>query len=130
MAQHNEQLVRQVFETLSDFNRPAEDMLCFFTEDYKQLVDGKELGLDDFIVHIKALRQKLKALDIDIQHIVTSPDAAATVHIAHVTRDSGEKSHIKVVAFYSFRDGKIAFVDELTHLLEGAESDKKLGSIQ
>jgi len=67
MAQNSEQLVRQVFETLSDFNRPAEEMLAFFTEDYRQLVDGKELGLNDFLIHIKALRQKLKALEIDIQ---------------------------------------------------------------
>lgn len=130
MAQNSEQLVRQVFETLSDFNRPAEEMLAFFTEDYRQIVDGKELDLNNFLIHIKALRQKLKALEIDIQHIISNKDAAATVHIAHVTRISGKKSRIKVVAFYSFRDGKIAFVDELTHPLEGKEGDQALGSVQ
>lgn len=130
MKPNSEQLIRQMFERLTDFNRPAEEMLGLFTADYRQLVDGKELNLNDFLIHIKALRTKLSALEIKILHIVTSSDAAATIHIAKATRISGETSLIKVVAYYGIKDGKIAFVDELTHLLEGGEADKALGSTQ
>ncbi|KAL2316489.1 SnoaL-like domain-containing protein [Schizosaccharomyces pombe] len=130
MSQDSESFIRQLFKAFTDFSTDVESLRGFLTPDYRQLVDGRELTLDDFISHAKALRTHLQRLDINVQQIVCQGNKAATVHIAHAIRSSGESSRIKVIAFYSFKDGRISLIDELTYVLEGGNADRELGSVQ
>lgn len=127
---NHEQIIRDMFTTFTNFDADLDAFLGFMTSDYRQFVDGHEMTLSTFQAHARALRANLSRLEIDIQHIVCEGDKAATLHLAHVTRLSGEESLIKVVAFYQFREGRICLVDELTHLLKGAEKDQALGALQ
>lgn len=126
----NEQTIREMFATFTDFGTGLDQILNFLTPDYRQYVDGREMTLDDFQAHTQALRNTLDTLEINIQHIVCAEEKAATVHVARAIHHSGEQSLIKVVAFYQFRDGRICLVDELTHLQTGSEKDQMLGAIQ
>ncbi|GCD52525.1 nuclear transport factor 2 family protein [Acetobacter pasteurianus] len=126
----HEQIIRDMFSTFTNFDADLDALLGFMTPDYRQCVDGHEMTLSAFQTHTRALRANLSRLEIDIQHIVCEGDKAATVHLARVTRLSGEESLIKVVAFYQFREGRICLVDELTHLLKGTEKDQDLGTLQ
>lgn len=126
----HEQVIRDMFATFTHFDADLDALLGFMTPDYRQFVDGHEMTLNAFQTHAHALRANLSRLEIDIQHIVCEGDKAATVHLARVTRLSGEESLIKVVAFYQFREERICLVDELTHLLKGADKDQALGALQ
>jgi hypothetical protein len=43
------------------------------------------------------------------------------------TKANGETIRVKVIALYTLEKGKIVRVDELTHLLKGAEADRDIG---
>ncbi|MFT8719934.1 nuclear transport factor 2 family protein [Acetobacter sp.] len=126
----HEEIIQEMFAIFTDFDSTPDKLLDFMTPDYRQFVDGNEMTLSNFLAHTHALRNTLKALEIDIQHVVCEGDKAATVHVARATHLSGELSRIKVVAFYQFRNGRICLVDELTHLLKGSKKDQMLGALQ
>src|SRR5437773_2114322 len=98
------------------------------TPDYMQCVDGKQLDYAGFLNHSQALQASLASSSVQFQHVVTDGISAATVHIADAVKTNGERIRIKVIAYYQFRGNRISFVDELTHLLEGTEQDRDLGS--
>ncbi|ARW11619.1 nuclear transport factor 2 family protein [Acetobacter ascendens] len=127
---NHEQIIRDMFATFTDFDTDIDALLAFMTPDYRQCVDGHEMTLSAFQTHTHALRANLSRLEINIQRIICEGNKAATVHVARVTRRSGEESLIKVVAFYQFREGRICLVDELTHLVKGSEKDQDLGALQ
>lgn len=126
----HEQIIRAMFATFTDFSSSPDKLFAFMAPNYRQFVDGHEMTLADFQAHTHTLRNTLSALEINIQHIVCEGDKAATVHVARATRLSGTQSRIKVVAFYQFQNGRICLVDELTHLLDGHETDQALGALQ
>ncbi|KXV37134.1 hypothetical protein AD942_03190 [Gluconobacter japonicus] len=125
-----EQIIRKIFAAFTDFSSDPAALSAFMTPDYRQFVDGREMTLDEFQNHAMSLRRLLKMLEIDIQQIVCQGNQAATVHIARATRLSGKQSQIKVIAFYQFNNGRLCLVDELTHVLNGHDGDKSLGSVQ
>jgi ketosteroid isomerase-like protein len=129
-SSETKQLIRKAFAALTDFQNAAEDVAGFFSDDYVQIVDGKQLDRRGFVEHVLALRSHLSSLEIDIERIVADDVSAATVHLVTATRRTGETSTIKVVAFYEIRDGKIALIDELSRVVHGSEEDHELGSIQ
>ncbi|MFT9016959.1 nuclear transport factor 2 family protein [Acetobacter malorum] len=129
-APASEQIIRQMFATFTDFSTSLDQLKAFLTSDYQQIVDGRTLTLDDFLTHARALREALQSLEITVERIICQEDMAATVHVARATRLSGHISTIKVIAFFQLREGRIALVDELTHVLEGNSEDKTLGSLQ
>ncbi|GAP24960.1 hypothetical protein GLF_1842 [Gluconobacter frateurii NBRC 101659] len=125
-----EQIIRQIFAAFTDFSSDPAALSAFMTPDYRQFVDGREMTLYEFQNHAMSLRRLLKMLEIDIQQIVCQGNQAATVHIARATRLSGKQSQIKVIAFYQFNNGRLCLVDELTHVLNGHDGDKSLGSVR
>lgn len=129
-SSETKQLIRKAFAALADFQNSAEDVARFFSDDYVQIVDGKQLDRRGFVEHVLALRSHLSSLEIVIERIVADDASAATVHLATATRRTGETSTIKVVAFYEIRDGKIVLIDELSRVVHGSEEDHELGSIQ
>jgi hypothetical protein len=52
----------------------------------------------------------------------------AYIHLVDAEKTNGDTIRAKVIAFYTVRDGKIVHVDELTHLLHGADEDRDMGS--
>lgn len=128
-AQTTEHVIRTMFSVFTDFSLGTDQLKRFLTPDYLQKVDGRTLMLEDFLTHATALRRTLKALEITIEQIVCQQNSAATVHIARAEHPSGRISHIKVIAFFKIRDGRIALVDELTRVLEGSTEDETLGSL-
>jgi len=125
-----EHTIRQLLATFTDFNADIDTLTSFMTPDYRQLVDGRDMALKDFRDHALALRSRFRKLDIDIQHLVCQNDTVATIHLVRATHPCGKQTLVKVIAFFKFREGRICLVDELTHILEGTEADKTLGSLQ
>lgn len=123
-------LIFDMLDAFIDFGRPVEDLAAFLTPDFRQLADGETFDLEGFVDHVRALRSVLAKLDIEIEHFVSDGVSAATVHVAHMVRKSGETGQVKVVAFYKFRDGRLCMVDELTRPLQQGRGDEYLGSIR
>lgn len=97
--------------------------------DFKQFVDSKSSNYDGFIAHMKNLHSRgLKDLKIRYEHIIAKDNNVITVHYPSAILPSGATLKLKVIALFSFKDGKIILCDELTHLLEGDEGYRNIGS--
>jgi hypothetical protein len=121
-------LLRRMFAAFTNPTTKPEVYAELLTPDYIQRVDGKQLDYVGFLRHSEALQVSLKSSSVTFEHIVTDGISAATVHLAQAVKTNGDRIRIKVIAYYQFRGNRICLVDELTHLLEGPEQDRDLGS--
>jgi ketosteroid isomerase-like protein len=99
----------------------------FFSCDYIQIANGERLDYAGFINHARALKRSLATAKVTFERIIVDGDDIAEIHVLNGTKHDGTALRVKVIAFYRLKDGKIVEVDELTHLLEGAEADRDIG---
>lgn len=100
-----------------------------FSEDYVQHVDGKTLGLEEFIQHIEAQKKIVDKVEFYFEHLVQEGNKLFSIHIVTVDKKDGSMMKGKVIALFEFFKDKIILCDELTRLVEGCEEDRDLGSI-
>lgn len=121
-------LLQRLFAAFTDPTSKPETFAELLTPDYVQRVDGKELDYAGFLTHTAALQASLRSSRVTFERVVTDGRSAATVHIAEAVKTNGDRIRLKVIAYYEFRGQRISLVDELTHLLDGTEQDRDLGS--
>lgn len=120
-----QQLFRDVLEN------PVFDQLLiekYFSKDYIQWVDHKSLNYEEFILHIKKLKEKVAQQNIEIISYAENGNIIFTKHIAKSVLKDGSKVYHKVLAEFTIEDEKIIKCDELTLLVEGIITAKDLGS--
>ncbi|GAB5468016.1 MAG: hypothetical protein Kilf2KO_10460 [Rhodospirillales bacterium] len=100
----------------------------YFTEDFEQIVDGGRLNRAQFDAHLETLRREVASFAIDFTRVIAEGDEIAEVHYAKVRQKDGRVLTMKFIAFHSLRDGRIARVEEVSHLVQGAAQDVDLGS--
>jgi ketosteroid isomerase-like protein len=121
-------LIESALASLLDPRQDAESLSRYFASDYIQDVDGKRLDFNGFIDHARTLKKSLRSGRVTIENIVVDGMTIADVHVVDAEKTNGDTIRAKVTAFYTVRDGKIVRVDELTHLLQGSEKDRDMGS--
>lgn len=119
-------------EAFSDLFNPANDAqeaaAKYMTPDYVQLVDGEVLDFEGFVNHLKVLQDNLRDVNFTFETVVASENTISDIHIVDAVKNDGSAFRTKVIAFYHMRDGMIQRIDELTHLIEGGEDDRDMGS--
>ncbi|WP_160139691.1 hypothetical protein [Chryseobacterium sp. c4a] len=100
----------------------------YFSKDYIQFVDHQQLNYNEFILHIKKLKEKVADQKIDLINYAENGNIIFTHHIAKSVLKDGSIILHKVLAEFTIQEGKIIKCDELTFLLEGDLSAKNLGS--
>jgi hypothetical protein len=104
----------------------------YFHPDYKQIVNGLDaMDRDQFVEHLRALKQVVKHISIEIDKAVQSPDgsAASTLHVSSGVKSDTVVVRARVIAFWEFdQTGRITRCEEATHLLSGDATDADLGS--
>jgi ketosteroid isomerase-like protein len=121
-------LIEAALASLLDPQQDAESLSRYFAPDYIQDVDGKRLDFDGFIDHARTLKKSLRGGRATIDKLIVDGATIADIHLVDAEKTNGDTIRAKVIAFYTVRDGKIVRVEELTHLLHGADEDRDLGS--
>lgn len=122
-------IIQQVFNTILE--NPVFDLSLiekYFSKDYIQFVDHHQLNYEEFILHIKKLKEKVAEQKIDILNYAENGNIIFTHHIAKSILKDGSIVKHKVLAEFTILEGKIIGCDELTLLLEGNNTEKNLGS--
>ena len=122
-------LLQRMFAVFTNPNTKQDELGEFFTPEYVQRVDGKQLNYNEFLMHHQALQRTISSGSVTFEHFVTDGVSAATVHIAEAVKMTGERIRLRVIAYYQFCGNRISLVDELTQLLNGEQEDRDLGSI-
>ena len=121
-------LIEGALATLLDPQQDVGKLSCYFAPDYVQDVDGKRLDYAGFIDHARVLKACLRGGGVTIETLIVDGNTIADIHVIEAEKTNGDSFRSKVIAFFTVRDGKIVRVDELTHLLRGADADRDLGS--
>lgn len=122
-------LLRQMFQDVfarTDFDEPL--VRRYFSTKYTQRVDGKVLGFDEFLRHIRVLKQATRKLSIHFKTLVQEADVVFSNHVVSGETVEGRTIEAQVIAEFRFQDGKIVSCDELTRVASGDEADRDLGS--
>lgn len=117
-----------LFEKLFDPNVSSTEVGHYFHPEYQQLVDGKCLNFSEFMDHVAVLKKTLKRGKVTFEHVLVQGDHWADIHYVDAIKQDDSHVRVKVLAFYTFKDGKINRVEELTHLESGDQHDHDLGS--
>jgi predicted ester cyclase len=121
------EFLEKVFANMFDPQAPAESLSEFFSTDYVQDADGARLDFDGFIDHARVLKGTFTSAHVRFEEILVDGPNIADVHIIEATKVNGENIRVKVIALYTLEKGKIVRVNELTHLLKGADADRDIG---
>lgn len=121
--------IQQVFKEVLE-NPVFDELLIekYFSKEYIQLVDQSQLNYDEFVLHIKKLKEKVSEQKLEIINHAENGNTIFTNHIAKSTLKDGSEVVHKVLAEFTIRNYQIIRCDELTLLLEGNETAKNLGS--
>lgn len=122
-------IIQQVFSSILE--NPVFDLSLiekYFSKDYIQYVDHTQLNYEEFILHIKKLKEKVAEQKIEILNCAENGNIIFTHHTAKSLLKDGSIVRHKVLAQFTIQEGKIIQCDELTMLLEGADHNKNLGS--
>ncbi len=123
------QLIQSIFADI--FEKPGFDLALIekhFHPDYQQWVNGESLDFNGFVDHMKALKSALKTVKITFEHLVEEGDRVCSIHYPQAEKNDGSHMKGKVIAFFKFSGDQLIACDELTHLLEGTDEDRDLGS--
>ncbi|MDR3346288.1 MAG: nuclear transport factor 2 family protein [Campylobacteraceae bacterium] len=125
----NKQFIKTFFEKVLETEEYNDDFIRNSVDkDYIQRVDGKSLGYEEFVQHIKLLKTKISTCTIEFLTLVEEGEIVFSNHIVSLTLKNGKQGKSHVIAEFRIRDGKLYYCDELTFLIEGSEKDKNLGS--
>lgn len=110
-AEFDEAFLRQMFDT-----------------SYIQHVDGKTMGLEEFIQHMKLLKERTQSIHVDFRSVITEGEIVFSNHVVEALMKDGSSSVIQVIAEFRINNGKVYYCDELTHLISGDAASRDLGS--
>lgn len=111
-------------------NRDADlDYHRYVAEDYQQKIDGKIFDREAWAAHMRMIKDPMISQHVNFDHLVAEGEAAAASFVVTNIKKDGSRLKVKVIACFQVRDGKITCVDEPTHLIEGDENDKNIGSL-
>ncbi|WP_405021199.1 nuclear transport factor 2 family protein [Kitasatospora sp. NBC_00070] len=100
-----------------------------FAPDYRQRTDGRWDDRTEFLAHIAHLRTVVADGSVEVHDELTSGDRYADRHTMEITKTDGSTVRMEVYLFAEFApDGRFRRIEETTLLLEGADSDRNLGS--
>lgn len=125
-----EKTIREMFQNIIENNVYNEQMIYkYFSPDYEQIVDDKYLKIEEFIMHIKKLKEVVETAEVSIINFATKDNSIFTKHIVKTVLKDGSKHTHKVFAEFIINDNKIIRCEELTLMIAGSEAAKRLGSM-
>lgn len=119
-------------DILNQQQRPLEDVLDHhFSPGYRQRTNGHWDEREAFAQHARKLREVVASARIEVLDELRDGQRYADRHRAHVTKRDGTQVVQEVYLFAELdAKGRFARIEETTLMLEGAESDRNMGSLK
>ncbi|MGW1791148.1 nuclear transport factor 2 family protein [Streptomyces tubercidicus] len=100
-----------------------------FTPEYRQRTDGEWLDRAGFVEHITHLRTLVADGEIEVHDELYDGSKYADRHTVHVTKKDGSTVRLEVYVFADFApDGRFSRIEEVSLMLQGADSDRGIAS--
>lgn len=119
------QCMQEVLEA-PDFNLSTIE--SYFSPEYQQHVDGKTLNYEEFIAHIKHVKEVVQTAKLTFEKLTVVDSVVSSIHVVDVVKKDGGKAKFRVHGDFTFDNNRLIKTDERTEMLSGHESDEDLGS--
>jgi predicted SnoaL-like aldol condensation-catalyzing enzyme len=94
------ELVKKAFEDLFEAEKLDENFIShYFHPEYKQYVDGKELNYEQFVAHMKAVKNSAKKAKVTFKHLIAEGNRVCSVHIAEGTKPCSGQLNLDTFRF-------------------------------
>jgi ketosteroid isomerase-like protein len=110
-------LMEAAFASLIDRQEPVEALSRFYAQDCVQEVDGEWMAYPQFLDHARRIKASIRSAQVRFEALAVDGAAIAAIYRVESLSQNGEAGTLKVIAFLTVADGKIASVKELTHIL-------------
>jgi hypothetical protein len=119
-------------DLLNQQQRPLDDVLAHhFSPNYRQRTNGQWSDREVFAQHVRKLREVVASARIEVLDELCDGNRYADRHLVHVAKRDGSKVVQEVYLFAELdAEGRFARIEETTLMLEGAESDREMGSMK
>ena len=119
-------------DILNQQQRPLEEVLDrHFSPGYRQRTNGHWDDREAFAQHARKLRDVVASARIEVLDELRDGQHYADRHRVHVTKRNGTQVVQEVYLFAELdAEGRFARIEETTLMLEGAESDRDIGSLK
>lgn len=100
-----------------------------FAPEYRQRTDGEWIDRAGFVEHIAHLRTLVDGGRVEVHEELYDGGKYADRHTAHLTKKDGSTVRMEVYVFADFApDGRFRRIEETTLMLQGADTDRTMGS--
>lgn len=111
-----------------DFDKLPE----YFHNDYYQVTDGKKINIEEFKKHLTTLKATVDKIIVSPFYDALYDEELQTLTLRYtvdVTKKSGTRGLIELIAIFEIKNGKIVRCNEISHALHNVEEFKELASI-
>ena len=103
------------FANLLDPQQPVESLLRHYAETCTQEIDGARIDFSQFLDHARALKRSIRSGRVTFEEFIVEGERIAAVYVVETESIHGGSAKLKVIAFITIADGRIASLTELTH---------------
>jgi len=100
-----------------------------FAPEYRQRTDGEWIDRAGFVEHITHLRTLVADGEVQVHEELCEGSKYADRHTVDITKKDGSTVRMEVYVFADFApDGRFRRIEETTLMLQGADTDRNMGS--
>ncbi|GIO99631.1 hypothetical protein J14TS5_47170 [Paenibacillus lautus] len=104
----------------------------YFHNDYVQVTDGNKINMEEFKNHLTTLKASVDQITVSPFYDTLYDEELQTLTLRYtvdVTKKSGTRGLIELIAIFEIKHGKIVRCNELSHALHHDNEFKELASI-
>ncbi|WP_205395191.1 nuclear transport factor 2 family protein [Vibrio tetraodonis] len=116
----------QVLLTNPEFDQAEIEQ--YFAPNYRQTVNGLELGYAEFVAHVAKLKEDTKNRRVAILACAAQGEHVFTHHLVSADKANGDSVKFEIIANFTLAEGRIVRCQELTRMIQGQAQDEDLGS--
>ncbi|WP_375054916.1 nuclear transport factor 2 family protein [Zobellella sp. DQSA1] len=119
--------VRCLREVIANPDFDPDRLPRYFTPDYRQRVNGRQLDYPAFEAHIRTLKRELVRCELHFDRLLCQGTTLVSSHRVQACKADGRRLEVQVMGIFTFEGSRLTTADELTCLLSGDEADGDIG---
>jgi hypothetical protein len=128
-SEEAKQLVKDAVVYALENKDPNMDYGKYVSRDFINKVDDKTFNFDQWVTHQKNIKTLVQSMKPTFVTLVAENNIVAVTYFIHLIKKDGSELDVKDMGFFVIKNHKIIYVEELTRLINGAEKDKNIGSL-
>lgn len=107
---------------------PNMDYGKYVSKDFINPIDGNTFNYEQWVAHQKHIKGLVKSMKPTFDLMVSEGNHVAAIYKIDIVKNDNSRLTVKDMAFFTIKDKKVVYCEELTRLVSGNTQDKNIGS--